>query len=154
MTKLSLLIAFVLTFSTLAFADISEDVFTINKAEVEERFINLKEIEHVVVTENLDVSALEASHPSLISTPTFKLSKNFSIMSALATMDDPPLGIPSFLWGMCLGLPGLAVVYFITEDSDETKKALWGCIASIAVYTVLWLLYAIIVGVSFWGWYI
>ena len=65
-------------------------------------------------------------------------------------MDDPPLGIPSFLWGMCLGLPGLAVVYFVTEDDEETKKALWGCLVSVAVYGVLYVLYVLLLGASFW----
>lgn len=152
MTKTVILSIFFLALGTCAFAKVSEDVFTIDRSEVEDRFTNLSEIEEVVEQENLDVNALEASHPSLLTSPTFKLSTNFSVMSALATMDDPPLGIPSFLWGMCLGLPGLAVVYFITEDDEETKKALWGCLVGVAIYGVLYVVIFVLAGATWW-WY-
>jgi hypothetical protein len=150
MMKFSSLTLIFMTFSILSFAEVFEDVFSIDRAEVEERFTNLSEIEEVVKQESLDVHSLEVSHPTLLSNPTFKLSTGFSVMGALAMMDDPPLGIPSFLWGMCLGLPGLAVVYFVTEDDEETKKALWGCLVSVAVYGVLYVLYILLLGSSFW----
>ena len=150
MIRLTFLILIFVASSMVSFAKVSEDVFSIDRAEVEERFTNLSEIEEVVKQESLDVHSLEASHPTLFSNPTFKLSTSFSVMGALATMDDPPLGIPSFLWGMCLGLPGLAVVYFVTEDDEETKKALWGCLVSFAVYGALYVLYVLLLGASFW----
>jgi len=149
MKTLSIFALFILTFGTVSFAEISEDVFAIDKAEVEERFSSLSEVEQIVENEKLDLQELQVAHAGLFSDPTFRLSKNFSIMGALATMDDPPLGIPSFLWGMCLGLPGLAVVYFVTEDTDETKKALWGCLVSTAVVAVFYVI-LIIAGASFW----
>jgi len=152
MTKTVILSFFFLALGTYAFAKVSEDVFTIDRSEVEDRFTNLSEIEEVVEQENLDVNALEASHPSLLTSPTFKLNTSFSVMSTLATMDDPPLGIPSFLWGMCLGLPGLAVVYFITEDDEETKKALWGCLVGVAIYGVLYVVIFVLAGATWW-WY-
>jgi len=150
MAKTATLTLFFLALTTYAFADNSDDVFSIDKAEVEERFSNLSEIEDVVAQNDLDVHSLEASHPTLLSSPTFKLSTNFSVMSALATMDDPPLGIPSFLWGMCLGLPGLAVVYFVTEDDEETKKALWGCLVGVAFYGIIYVLIFVLAGATWW----
>lgn len=51
---------------------------------------------------------------------------------------NPVLGIPSFLWGCGLGVVGLLVVYIVSdEDKVETKKAMWGCITSTAVVTVI-----------------
>lgn len=53
---------------------------------------------------------------------------------------EPPLGIPSFLWGCVFGVVGLVIVYIMTEnDMDETKKAMWGCVASTAVSVVLYM---------------
>lgn len=53
---------------------------------------------------------------------------------------EPPLGIPSFLWGCVFGVVGLAIVYIMTDsDMDETKKAMWGCVASTAVSVVLYM---------------
>lgn len=54
---------------------------------------------------------------------------------------EPPLGIPSFLWGCCLGVSGLIVVYIVTDnDREEVKKALNGCLVSgvvvIALYAI------------------
>ncbi|NLJ06964.1 MAG: hypothetical protein GX437_04760 [Sphingobacteriales bacterium] len=57
---------------------------------------------------------------------------------------EAPLGIPSFIWGFCLGLPGVAVVYFVSEDKDETKKAVFGCIASTVAYSACYLVYYIV----------
>jgi len=54
--------------------------------------------------------------------------------------DGPPLGIPSFLWGCVFGIIGLVVVYIMTdENKDETKKALWGCVASTLVSGVIYM---------------
>lgn len=53
---------------------------------------------------------------------------------------EPPLGIPSFLWGCVFGILGLVVVYIATDNNqDEAKKAMWGCLASTAVSVVLYM---------------
>lgn len=43
------------------------------------------------------------------------------------------LGIPSFVWGICLGPLGLAIVYFVEQDKSETKKAFWGCLINAVI---------------------
>jgi hypothetical protein len=58
---------------------------------------------------------------------------------------DAPLGIPSFVWGFCLGVPGIAIVYFVAEDKDETMKALWGCVANTAIGLVVYIIYVVAV---------
>lgn len=51
-----------------------------------------------------------------------------------APSKDMPL-VGGFWWGCCLGVVGLALVYFITDhDQDQVRKAFWGCI----IATVLW----------------
>lgn len=42
----------------------------------------------------------------------------------------PALGIPSFIWGCCLGPTGIIITQIMTEDVNETKKALAGCAVS------------------------
>ena len=65
--------------------------------------------------------------------------------------DEPPLGIPSFWWGFCIGVWGIAVVYFVTEDRDETKLAFKGCVVGTLVYVVLYVgFYVWILGNAFW----
>ena len=51
---------------------------------------------------------------------------------------EKALGIPSFCWGGCCGIAGLAIVYFVTENKDETVKALWGCVASTVIYVAVY----------------
>lgn len=51
-----------------------------------------------------------------------------------APSKEMPL-VGGFWWGCCLGVVGLALVYFITDhDQDQVRKAFWGCI----IATVLW----------------
>jgi hypothetical protein len=39
--------------------------------------------------------------------------------------------IGAFWWGCCLGIIGLALVYFMTDkDRDQMRPAFWGCIIS------------------------
>ncbi len=44
------------------------------------------------------------------------------------------MGIPSFLWGCCLGPIGVAVVFFSTNDNHETLISLLGCL----VFGLFW----------------
>lgn len=72
------------------------------------------------------------------------------IMSSLG-YGDPPLGIPSFFWGCLLGWVGMLIVYLITEDTDETKKALWGCVTASVGSTLLVVVFYVIYGVFIWS---
>ncbi len=70
-----------------------------------------------------------------------------SLPLGMAQEGEPPLGIPSFLWGCVFGLVGILIVYMITDnDKAQVKKALVGCvfytvtIAAIYVVYFLWLL--------------
>ena len=49
--------------------------------------------------------------------------------------------IASFLWGCAFGWVGLLIVYLVTDnDKEQTKKALWGCLANgvaIVVYATI-----------------
>jgi hypothetical protein len=62
---------------------------------------------------------------------------NLNMSSALEGIDSilnrPPLGINSFIWGLCLNWVGVVVVYVSATDADatyrrrETTRALIGC---------------------------
>lgn len=51
-----------------------------------------------------------------------------------APSKDMPL-VSGFWWGCCLGVVGLALVYFITDhDQDQVRQAFWGCV----IATIIW----------------
>lgn len=98
-----------------------------------------------VTTALADLSAIEnyvAQHPAITIadlTKTGNMVVNGIDISAspFSMFGEPPLGIPSFLWGCIFWVPGLLVVYIATDqDKDESKKALWGCVAETVVYGV------------------
>ena len=69
------------------------------------------------------------------------LSEENSLSSSLL---DGPAGIPAFLWGCVLGWIGILVVYLVTEDSDETKKALYGCLIGWGLGFLLYILFVVV----------
>ncbi len=75
------------------------------------------------VARNLDFAATESSSRDWVST----------------LLPEPPLGIPSFIWGFCLGVVGILIVYLTTEDTEEAKKALLGCVIANALWLILYL---------------
>lgn len=117
---------------------LSLDDFGISTTKYEEAFNELSIIEDYVTQNNFTLSNLKADNYSLIK--EFNLETNYSIMSTLEGT-EPPLGIPSFVWGLCCGVSGLAVVYFVTDDSEQTKKALNGCLVSTAISAALTVVY-------------
>jgi hypothetical protein len=124
-------------FSTVFMLTISHasqaDLFSVDSDAIYTEMAELVELEAHVAATSQTYSELQMEESAFIA--------NLSVangMSGMHLLEGPPLGIPSFLWGFCLGVPGLAVVYFITEDSEETKKALWGCVVSGVISTVVY----------------
>jgi len=58
--------------------------------------------------------------------------------------DRAVAGISGYIWGACLGIAGVAIVYFLLDDASqqfrksETTHAVIGCAISSVVWTVLY----------------
>ena len=109
------------------------DLFSYDKAAVTTALADLSAIENYV-----------AQHPA-ISIADLTKTGNMVVngidisTSPFAMFGEPPLGVPSFLWGCVFGPIGLLVGYIVTEqDKDETKKALWGCVTGTVVEVLFW----------------
>ncbi len=125
---LSLFMAVVFT----AFAG-NANHFNFNEAEMDQALQQVEAAESFVA-ENPGVSYQELNQ---------NLDVNLSATPVIgATQSEPPLGVPSWIWGACLGVAGLAIVYFVTEDKEETKQALWGCVGVTVVGLAIWLITA------------
>ncbi|MAC42071.1 MAG: hypothetical protein CMJ05_09825 [Pelagibacterales bacterium] len=121
--KKIILILFTLPF--FGFAN-SSDLFKVDNNKINSYMQNINEIESYVQENQDDYNSSVDFKPELFS--NINSTASFSLVYG-----EPPLGIPSFVWGLCCGISGLAVVYFVTDDTEETKKALYGCATSTVV---------------------
>jgi hypothetical protein len=112
-----------------------------NAAEVDAAMQQLNALESVVLSENATLEEVKANQPEVLK--GLNLKETSSPLSILGTTEDA-LGIPSFLWGCVLNWVGILIVYLITEDKGETKKALFGCIAS----SLFWILLNVILAAA------
>lgn len=128
------------TETTPAPAVAESQVMTFNEQAVNAEFEKLNKLEEFVAA-NEGVTIEDVQNTEL--TQDLKLDTN--VTNAVAA-GELPLGIPAFWWGCVLGLLGVLAVYLITDkDKDQTKKALYGCLA----WTVLWVVYYFVVLATF-----
>ena len=141
MRKSVTLMFILLLASGLASANSSE-LFSINEANLSAQLSELNELEAYLSYNDVTLAEMQNMDHALAS----GLNSGTAWHNVLA-LSEPPLGISSFLWGFCLGLPGLAIVYFVAEDPAETKKALIGCVVSSLIYGVFYVVWY----AAWWG---
>ena len=139
----SVLLVFFASFTT--FAN-DADLFNLDYNAVQAEFTELNQLgDMITANSDLTYSTLKLTNENLVT--------SLKLVAEGALPDDsknPVLGIPSFVWGCCLGVPGLLVVYIVSEqDKVQTKKALMGCVTGTVVYVVSWVVYyVVVIGVS------
>lgn len=106
------------------------DLFQWDENLLTEKFQGLEQLENFVSQhEETTLSQMQADNNNLLINLHLNSTKNFYETLNLSG-GEPPLGIPSFMWGCCLGWVGILIVSVTTDkDKAETKKALNGCIA-------------------------
>ena len=136
------------SFVTLFASANNADLFSYDADEVNQELGQLQSLENYVnANPGITLTNLQAEDNNLVA----NLDLNLNNLGGFPFQDgEPPLGIPSFLWGCVFGVVGVALVYFLTdEDKAETKKALIGCVVAGLSYTVFWIIYYIAWG-SLW----
>ena len=121
------------------------DLFKVDDQEINAEFAQLNELEQFVeANEGLTLSEINTNNPLVQN-----LNNSSDILGVLSTLrGEPPLGIPSFAWGACFGVAGIAIVYFVSDDREETKKAFTGCVVVEGVVILIYVVYVVIVGAS------
>ncbi len=119
----------------LEISSIDESVLVLDEEALDMAMLELNELdEYVTQNDGVTYDDMIASGSELI--------MNVDATSAPLGLDgseEPPLGIPSFLWGCILGVVGILLVYILTDgDGDETKKALWGMLVWVGVWIILY----------------
>jgi hypothetical protein len=97
--------------------------------------------EYVNQNEGITFSSIDA-------TVFAELNLSSGIMNVMSFFGEPPLGIPSFLWGCVLGPFGILLTHLIAEDRDETKKALIGCLVGTGSYIALYIVFFLVIFAS------
>ncbi len=117
--------------------ELDESVFTFDQASIDQELSELNALDAYLETnETATFETLVNENSPLVA----NVAGDATPMGMAGQDGEPPLGIPSFLWGCVFGVIGLVVVYIMTdENKDETKKALWGCVASTAVSIVIYM---------------
>ncbi|MFB6342735.1 hypothetical protein ACE1ET_13485 [Saccharicrinis sp. FJH62] len=124
------------------FSDEAQELVNFNEDAIYSEFQEIDALSDMLLSN--DVSADEITDNSMLENVSMNASLPLSADEDGTT--GPPLGIPSFLWGCILSWVGILIVYFLTEENkDETKKAVWGCVAGAVAYT---LFYVIVWGVG------
>ena len=114
-------------------ASIDESVLTLDESALNEAMQELNVLDEFL-NENAGVTYtdLESAESELIIGV-----ENSTAPLGMDSESEPPLGIPSYLWGCILGVIGILLVYILTDgDKDETRKALWGMLVWIGVWVI------------------
>jgi hypothetical protein len=141
MKKLLLVLVTGLCFTVYSNAK-NADLFNYNKEVVNKELSDLQTLENYVsANPGTTLTDLQANNNELAS----KLNLNTTDLSGFMASFEPPLGVPSFLWGCVFSVAGVAVVYFVADDKEETKKAFKGCVVNGVTYLVIYVIYYVIV---------
>ena len=116
--------------------EFDESVFSFHEELLNAELSELDDLDAFVESNtNVTFSTLEEEASLLIA----NIESQATPMGMPDGAGEPPLGIPSFLWGCVFGVLGLLLVYIATDNNkEEAKKAMWGCLAGTAVSVIIY----------------
>lgn len=123
---LFVMLSFVASTAFAADADLEYKAVT-----VEDEFAKVNKLEQYLAEHpNMTYEQVKKAKPELLEGVDLISNTNTNLVP---TKDMPLVG--GFWWGCCLGVVGLALVYFITDNNkDQVRVAFWGCI----IATIFW----------------
>ncbi len=123
------------------------DLFAYDAKKVDKELAVLDAVEQFVdMNRSLTYSEMTQMNNPLASDLKYGATGSFGIQ-----MIEPVAGIPSFLWGLVLNVGGVLIVYLVTEDNEETKKAAYGCAAGTVLIGCLAFALPLLFGVALVG---
>lgn len=123
--------------------NISEnEVLVYNQESINYNFEKLNKVE-AFVEQNTDASFDTIKDTDLLK----EIELDTNTLANVTKDNELPLNIPAFWWGCFLGGLGILLVYIFTEDKEQTKKALYGCLTVGGVVAVIYIV-LIAIGLS------
>ncbi len=140
-----LMLIAVLTFTAFTMKASVSDIFSVDQTKINAETADLTSLEtYVEMNQGVTLSEVQATNGLLTANILTSEESPLSQSSVLRRRGgDTPLGIPSLVWGLCFSVTGVALVYFIADDKDETMKAFWGCVIGGAVYGLFYVIYVV-----------
>ncbi len=125
--KRTYLVLFLFSLANLSLASSVYSDFEYDEAAFYSSFSELNAMDDIL-ERNPTMSLAELIKHEQISTSTL------SYAHAMFASAEPPLGVPSFCWGCCLGGVGIILVYIMTDgDKEEIKKSVYGLLVWLAI---------------------
>jgi hypothetical protein len=145
--KKLLSIALVLVFTLTGRVMASDaELFKVDDQKINNEFSDLNKLENFVnANEGVTLEEVQANNVNVLDGLNENPESFQGMGSTLRGGGDSPLGIPPFVWGLCLGWVGILIVYFVAEDRELTKKAFYGCLVGGLVYGVIYIIYFFLV---------
>lgn len=147
MRKTSLLIIAILA---VTFGSFANDELLNDSEKFRTEFSEINKVE-AFMQANPDASleSIAQTNPELLENISLEAETNLSATKG----EGLPGNIPAFVWGCCLSVLGLGIVYFTTDnDKTQVKKALFGCLVGGAVGGIGCLVLNLAGGSSYYYW--
>ena len=127
MKRIIVLLGMIFAFGFVTKAANFSELASVDENYIETVFQDLNQLENYVVQHNgVTLQQLKVLGNALVA--NVEMSP-LGVLGVNSITGEPPLGIPSFLWGCVLGWVGILIVYLTTDgDNEEVKKSLYGCI--------------------------
>lgn len=147
MRKTSLL---TITFLAITFYSVASDPSLNDSEKFKSELSGIDKVEaYIIANPNTTFEDLSKNNPELLKGIVLDIDTYLSTPKG----EGLPGNIPAFIWGCCLSVLGLGIVYFTTDnDKDQVKKALFGCLVGGAVGGIGCLVLNLAGGTSYYYW--
>lgn len=109
--------------------------FQIDESQCKAQLEAISALEATIATRgDVSYATLQAENSHLLGQAAVAATLETSIVRR----DRMPIA-PSFVWGLCLGVAGLAAVYFVTQKNRDIVWAAVGCTMSTVIFGLGWL---------------
>jgi hypothetical protein len=125
------------------------DLFSYDAVTIENQMAQLDQLEGYV----LDNPGITLGQMSTDGKALASLVSDPNGINGFNLTNEKVFGIPGFLWGCVFSWVGVLVVYLVGKDPHETKSAIIGCVVEGVLLGAWWLLWAVILGNSYFWWY-
>lgn len=138
MRQFTLILAVLFSYFSATATNPTENPFSSGQSEIQQALAPISSLNDIINNQGLTFEQLALLKADEVT--SLGLSASAS-EEGILDADGAPLNIPGFVWGFCLGLIGMLIVYLAMDEGSNRKEqvmnALWGCIAGVVLWSIL-----------------